>query len=244
MSVKKTKIKFRLKKKSVFLGLIKKFRTHEHLVTYVPTNPTNVIALSFKPFKKVYIPLLNIFYIFNGLRFVYVNTLGGNLLTTKYYLSYYAKLSKLSVTDMGIGRTVPNNFNTFLLNHILIFSKPKKQLFVTFFKKQPIFVFTGGLMRIVMNEKRKSSKKLYKVAISLIKLSIILLSKKNFLNSCYLKLINIGSIRTKLLNMLSKSSIHKNIHYIILYFSLNYSAQKFNTRRSIKKYIKKRFKLY
>jgi hypothetical protein len=129
------------------------------------------------------------------------------------------------------------------VNNIVVFSKPSRQVFLTVYKNKPIFVFTGGLMRIVMNEKRKSSKRLYKVAISLIRLSTILLSKKNFINSCYIKLNNIGSIRSKILSSLANARMSAKIHYILINFPHNLGAQKLNTRRSIKKYVKKRFKL-
>jgi hypothetical protein len=126
---------------------------------------------------------------------------------------------------------------------VLVFSKPTKQLFIIFFKNKPIFIFTGGLMRIVMNEKKKSSKKLYKVAISLIKLAAILLNKKNYFSSCYLIIYNLGLLKSKILNAFVKAKVYTKIQYVILKFSLDFSAQKFNTRRSIKKYVKKRFKI-
>ena len=97
-------------------------------------------------------------------------------------------------------------------------------------------------MRIVMNEKRKNSKKLYKVAISLIKLATIMLIKKNYLQNCYLKLTKIGTLKTKILNTILKNKVTNKIQYVIIKFPLNNCAQKFSTRRSIKKYIKKRFK--
>ncbi len=98
-------------------------------------------------------------------------------------------------------------------------------------------------MRIVMNEKKKSSKKLYKVAISLIKLAAILLNKKNYFSSCYLIIYNLGLLKSKILNAFVKAKVYTKIQYVILKFSLDFSAQKFNTRRSIKKYVKKRFKI-
>jgi hypothetical protein len=125
----------------------------------------------------------------------------------------------------------------------LVFSKPTKQLFIVFFKTKPIFIFTGGLMRMVMNEKRKSSKKLYKVAVSLIKLCTILIHKKNYFPSCYLTIKNLESLKSKILTTFLKTKTHTKIQYVILKFSLDFSAQKFNTRRAIKKYVKKRFKI-
>jgi len=112
-----------------------------------------------------------------------------------------------------------------------------------FYKTKPIFIFTGGLMRIVMNEKRKSSKKLYKVAVSVIKLASILLIKKNYFPACYLKLNNVSGLKNKILNTFVKTNAFIKINYIIIKFKLNFFAQKFSTRRSIKKYIKKRFKI-
>jgi hypothetical protein len=111
-----------------------------------------------------------------------------------------------------------------------------------FFNKKPSFIFTGGLMRLVMNEKRKSSKRLYKVATSLIKLAAILLAKKSFFGVCYLRLVGIGSIRSKILKTLATPTNMMRIIYIMLIFRINIGSQKFGTRRSIKKYVKKRIR--
>jgi len=112
-----------------------------------------------------------------------------------------------------------------------------------FYKNKPIFIFTGGLMRIVMNEKKKSSKKLYKVATSLIKLCAMLFSKKNFFSLGFIKLINVGNLRTKILNKLYNVKKYAKIQYVIIKFRINFTAQKLETRRAIKKYVKKRFKI-
>ena len=106
-----------------------------------------------------------------------------------------------------------------------------------------MFIFTGGLMRIVMNESKKNSKKMYKVAISLIKLATILLAKKNYFATCYLKLNNVGQLRPKILTTFFKANVYNNINYVIFKVTYDLSSQKFKTRRSIKKFIKKRFKL-
>lgn len=98
-------------------------------------------------------------------------------------------------------------------------------------------------MRKVMNEKRKSGKKLYKVAISLIKLSTILV-KKTFCYSFILKLTNLGVLQSKILSTYFKYGVNKQINYVIYSYVCSMSAQKFSTRRSIKKFIKKRFQLH
>lgn len=168
------------------------------------------------------------------------NTLFSML--TKNVLHYYASIARIYNLNesLTITRSFFHNYN---INNIVVFSQPKKQLFFVIFKKKPIFVFTGGLMRKVMNEKRKSSKKAYKVATSLIKLSTILLSRRNFLNNCYLKLNRLGSIRTKILSAFAKYKLGQKVHYIMIYFPRYMNAQKFSTRRAIKKYVKKRFKI-
>lgn len=189
----------------------------------------------------MYISLLNIIYVFDFIKMTVVADL-FYLKTTIKIMYFYAKLSKLQKNDMLYTLT-PKPFHTYEHNNIVVFSKPAKQLFLIFFKNRPIFIFTCGLMRIVMNEKRKSSKKLYKVAISLIKLSVILLLKKNYFDNCYIKLDNVNQLRSKILNMLTKNKLSNLIYFIV--FKINYDmyAQKFKTRRSIKKYVKKRFKL-
>jgi len=127
--------------------------------------------------------------------------------------------------------------------NFVVFSRPAKQLFLMFFKSKPIFIFTGGLMRIVMHEQRKSSKKLYKVAISLIKLVCILLKKPNYFPQCYLKLINVGFLRSKILINISKLKNFSKILYIFIKFRIDFTSQKLETRRAIKKYVKRRFKI-
>jgi len=127
--------------------------------------------------------------------------------------------------------------------NLIIFSRPAKQLFLMIFKAKPVFIFTGGLMRIVMREQRKSSKKLYKVAVSLIKLFTILLYKRGFFPRGYLKLINVGNLRQKIINSLFKAKKSLKIVGIIIYFRTDFTSQKLETRRSIKKYVKKRFKI-
>jgi hypothetical protein len=112
------------------------------------------------------------------------------------------------------------------------------------YKSQPTFIFTGGLMRKVINEKRKSSKKLYKVATSLVKLSVILLTKKNFFLKGILKIIDVGSIRQKILSAYSKNKLFRKFLYVMIKFRIDFAAQKLETRRAIKKYVKKRFKIY
>jgi len=112
-----------------------------------------------------------------------------------------------------------------------------------FFKSKPIFIFTGGLMRIIMYEQRKSSKKLYKVAISLIKLACILLIKRNFFPQGYLKLINVGNLRSKILLSIYKLKQFSKITYVIIKFRTDFTSQKLETRRAVKKYVKRRFKI-
>jgi len=127
------------------------------------------------------------------------------------------------------------------ISNIIVFSKPRKQLFLVFFKEQPKFIFTGGLMRLVINEKKKCHKKLHKVAISLIKLSHIFLKNNTYFDTCYLRLINTGSIRLKILREFKRNRVFYKINYVFLVFRFNFGAQKFKTRRAIKKYVKKRF---
>jgi hypothetical protein len=230
-----------IKKTKVFLGLMKKF----HLVDVdieSKHEPRSAYSLQFSIFKKTYVPLLNIIYIFEflKLRSAYNDNSFGVLMNRVFY--FYAKLSKTQKNNSLSGLN-SKTFHTQKNNNVVVFSKPYKQLFLIFFKKQPLFIFTSGLMRIVMNEKRKSSKKLYKVAVSLIKLALILLIKKNYFDNCYLKLINVGQLRSKILMTFTKHKIHNIVSYVFFKLNNDKNSQKFKTRRAIKKYVKKRFKL-
>jgi len=230
-----------IKKTKIFLGLMKKFRvTDNTIITNI--EPKSIYSLNFTTFKKTYIALLNLIYIFEflQLRSLYNNSIAGSLVLKVIY--FYAKFSKIQKNNSAYNIT-SKLFHTYSSNNILVFTKPKKQLFLIFFKNKPLFIFTSGLMRIVMNEKRKSSKKLYKVAVSLIKLSLILLTKKNYFDNCYLKLNNVGQLRSKILTTFAKHKAHVTINYVFFNLNADKNAQKFKTRRAIKKYVKKRFKL-
>jgi hypothetical protein len=96
-------------------------------------------------------------------------------------------------------------------------------------------------MKLILNEKKKSSKKLYKVAMSLIKLSAVLLINQKNYKSIFIKLVNVGLLKNKILYELNKPKTRYKISYIIIKIKVLFMAQKFETRRAIKKYIKKRF---
>ncbi len=198
---------------------------------------TNIITN--RQFTRLHIPILSIVYIFETNRFLNYSRKDKVNTTTLKLLYYYAGFNK-NIKHNHIEYSW-NFFHSLRVNNLLSFSKPKKQIFMVFYKNKPIFIFTGGLMRIVMNEKRKSGKKLYKVATSLIKLSAILLFKKNYFPACYLILNKIGSLKSKILNTLAKTKTNNKIQYIIIKFFLDATSQKFNTRRSIKKFLKKKF---
>lgn len=229
-----------IKKNKLFLNLLKNFRNQE--TTYSSTNASNQsFLIPFSIFTRNYIALLNIIYVFEALNFCahknhYLDDAGKQKII--YFYSNLASLKK----DTVEGRRF-NYFQTYNINNIIIFSQPKRQLFLTFFQNKPIFIFTSGLMRMVMNEKRKSSKKLYKVAVSLIKLAVIILAQKKYFDSCFLKLNSLGQIRSKILNTFRVSSVRRVIAYVIFNVYKDMRAQKFGTRRSVKKYVKKRFKL-
>lgn len=144
--------------------------------------------------------------------------------------SYYTHLLTQNVTITTPSEQV----------NLVVFNIPRKQLFLTISKIHPIFIFTGGLMRRVMNEKRKSSKKMLKVATSLIKLGVILLLKPTYFVSGLLKLDNLGTLRSKVLKMLVKHKLYFKFTHIIITCPRSSNAQKFPTRRAIKKYVKKR----
>jgi len=78
---------------------------------------------------------------------------------------------------------------------------------------------------------------------SLIKLSLILANNRKYFNSFYIKLNNVGYLRNNVLRTFSNSHIIKMVTYIITNVKIDSTSQKFKTRRSIKKYVKKRFKL-
>lgn len=232
------KKKIRLHKNPKFFGLIKIYRTY-YVEPKSATPQKHRYATSFLFFKKNYMLLVYIFYIFDLLKsWKYIgfskNSLALNLF--RYYAIF-------SLNSMPRFLTKFRNVLSTEINNIIIFSRPAKQLFLMFYKNKPIFIFTGGLMRIVMNEKKKSSKKLYKVATSLIKLCAILFSKKNFFSLGFIKLINVGNLRTKILNKLYNVKKYAKIQYVIIKFRINFTAQKLETRRAIKKYVKKRFKI-
>jgi len=233
----------RLSKHAPFYGLLKRFYKRDlditKLNTFTVPKPTE---LPFEMFNRYYVPLLATIYIGLFTKDLFFNKLSELTATTCNYMVYYAKRVRFDQNAKKI-RLPRIFFQTYTINNFVVFSKPRKNLFLMFFKRKPSFIFTCGLMRLVLNEKKKSSKKLAKVSISLIKLSVILLRNNMYFNSGYLKIINLGSLREKILKLIQKNRISSRIHYVIITLTRSYSAQKFRTRRSIKKYIKKRFKI-
>lgn len=229
-----------IKKNKLFLNLLKNFRNPE--TTYISTNSySQSFLIPFGVFTRNYISLLSIIYVFEVLNFCAHKEHHLNNAGKKKIIYFYSNLTSLK-KETTEGRRF-NYFQTYTINNLIIFSQPKRQLFLTFFKNKPVFIFTSGLMRMVMNEKRKSGKKLYKVAVSLIKLAVIILAQKKYFDSCFLKLNSLGQIRSKILNTFRASSVRRVISYVVFNVYKDMNAQKFSTRRSIKKYVKKRFKL-
>ncbi len=238
MSLKIKKIKFRLRKNTVFLNLIRNFRVSTRSLSKF-NNPTKQPTITFSYYNNNYIKLSKIYYIFDILKSSRPSK-NPNYRRAFNTLQYYARANYFNFDTSKIKNT-PIFYEN--INNSIIFSRPRKQLFLMFFKFKPIFIFTGGLMRLVMNEKKKSAKKLFKVAISLIKLFSILLAKRHFFNKGYLRLLNIGNLRLKILNSITKNKLTFKINYIIIKFKTDFTSQKFETRRSVKKYVKKRFKI-
>lgn len=232
------------KKSNFFLGLMSK---NKNIVAdnYTSQNIEEMVYIpstTYLQFTKIYVPLISSMYIAEFAKFWRYDYSRSINTTTLKMLYYYANFNKNAKHDETTQEW--NFFFSLRSNNTLVFSKPKKQVFMVFFKQRPIFIFTGGLMRIVMNEKRKSSKKLYKVATSLIKLSAILLFKKNYFPQCSLTLNNVGILKNKIMNTYIKTKTIKKIQYIFVRFSLDFTSQKFETRRSIKKFLKKKFSKY
>lgn len=227
-----------LKKKSkIFLGLLRYNKAKDVIDRPNNTYLKQTYSLQFVSFIKAYTKLLNIVYISKWLDTDIPNFVKSSNKLLYKLLYFYTNLVKINKNN------TLNLVHTNSTNNFVMFFKPKKQLFLLFFKNKPNFVFTGGLMRKIMNEKRKSSKKLYKVAVSIIKLAIILIINKSYFSNCYLKLTNIGQLRSKILTTFTKYNLYKRVNYIIVSPRINLYAQKFSTRRAIKKYVKKRFKL-
>ncbi len=228
------KIKFRLRKNSIFLGLIQKFRTY-YFNKPVQEYVQHPHFLSFKCFTKYRLSLLTIFFIFDFIKaWTYLDI-------RKYKLSF--NLFQYYTSTRLLFNT-PQNVDRFQNTTMVVFSRPCKQIFLTLYDFKPVFIFTGGLMRKVMNEKRKSSKKLYKVAISLIKLATVLASKPGFFVNTVLKLLNVGSLRFKILTAFFRKKLQRKVVYVVIKFRIDFTSQKLETRRSIKKYVKKRFKIF
>lgn len=240
MTQSKNKRKLRIYNKILFLQLLYKHKHASMIIKQPIQRYSSRFALKFLQFKRHYIPLVALFVLYQSLDLC--RTIPELVIPSIYKrIQYYTDISRISRANNKI--VIPRlAFNTLAVDNSVIFSKPKRQLFLMLYSCKPRFVFTGGLMRRVMNEKRKSSKRLYKVAVSLIKLCSILLIKRNFFTSCYLRLHNIGNLRAKILKVFINNNTPQKVHYVIIHCSRNIGAQKFPTRRSIKKYIKKRFK--
>lgn len=211
--------------------------------------PTQILLptskLEFLRFKRNVYPLSRILntipQIFGGILTQSDGTY--NIEYQSIFLNYYIHTNQNTVTHY-ITKTLTSLISQDATN-IVVFTQPKKQLFIIIFKTKPIFIFTGGLMRIVINERRKSSKRSYKVAMSLIKLAIILL-QTHFSpvsgNKVVLKINLVNKLRYKILATLFIHRLWSSITSVITSQRSNPHAQKLATRRAVKKYIKKRFK--
>ncbi len=230
--------------KQSFLGLIQKYRSVEisqinnsqyrSALQYTRSAPANKKSIQKHEFSQ-----LNLIYIFERLGWLYVSYRVVQQPFVFFMMYYYAKLTRYS--KQGLTPELPlNSFHNYRDNNWIIFSKPAQQLFLVIFKSKPIFVFTGGLMRIVMNEKKKASRKNAKVAISLVRLATILVKKKNYFEFGAIKMSNIGRIRYQVLKIFRKTQVARKIYYVISIIKVDISAQKWSTRRAIKKYLKKR----
>lgn len=205
------------------------------------TNRLGTRSVLFSQFTRTYLNNSIVVKVFNNInpRLLYSFDSYENSLS--YFIRYYTKLYEtyglaVSAQQSTLKKTSCD------YNNLLVFSKPKRQLFTTLFIGKPVFIFTGGLMRMIINEKKKSSKRAHKVATSLIKLASIVMSKQQNLLNCTLKLKNIGSLRSKVVKTFSKAKLRTKLSYIIIVTNFDMSAQKLNTRRSIKKYVKKRLR--
>jgi hypothetical protein len=192
-------------------------------------------VIKIKTFKKVY-PKLLLSYKILEVVFSHKNTFGVDS-SIYNVMNYYSMKAEIHMDRLKTIGTLTNTQN------LIIFSKPKNQLFFVIFEKHPIFIFTCGLMRLVLNEKKKSSRKSYKVSMSLVKLSIILIHKKQANIRRHLILKNIGIINSKILKNINSSKMRGAINYVLIKIRFNLLSQKINTRRSVKKYVKKRFNL-
>jgi hypothetical protein len=74
-------------------------------------------------------------------------------------------------------------------------------------------------------------------------LAAILTLKPQYFGKGILKLINVGHLRIKIIQTFAKyAELHKFV-YISIHFRRDFTAQKLETRRAVKKYVKKRFKI-
>ncbi len=230
------------KEGGVFLGLMKKYTDTPPMfpASTWRSAPQVIHPLSSFIFKKTYVSLAVSIHVYEYADYVYlpVGLAADKPRIGSFY--YYAKLTKFSKTEPNIGLS-RGAFHTLTATNFVVFSKPTQQLFMVVYQNKPKFVFTGGLMRLVMQERKKSSKKNLKVATSLVKLSTLLLIKKNYFESGILKLNNLGTFRVRILKAFLKTRVMSKIHYILIKLTHDVHSQKWRTRRSIKKYIKKRF---
>lgn len=202
-------------------------------------------ALSFGLFKRSIYALIPLAYTFFTMSNInnYSAIVNSKSTYSGVFSRYYAKVQNSGYANTELRSKVLRTYTTDVCN-LVVFTQPRKQLFVVLFHNKPTFIFTGGLMRIVINERKKSSKKNYKVAVSLIKLVTLLIHKKVPAMRGSRLLVKINTfikLRYKILSTLLNQNITPNISYVLTSGYRTYGAQKFPTRRSVKKYVKKRF---
>lgn len=152
------------------------------------------------------------------------------------YINYFSYIYKNFTSNFK------KKFN-FKEKNIFILTHPKKQLFITFVKTTPIFIFSNGMMRVVMGVEEKHKKK-SKIILKNTMKYICVFANKLFINDeLIIKIKKNYSLLNIFFSQYKKFCKNVNINYILYEPNVKFSFLNNKKRSSIKKNLRKNKKL-
>lgn len=152
------------------------------------------------------------------------------------YLNYYTDIYKIYVKDFQ------KKFNIYE-NNLCVLSYPKKQLFITFIQTTPIFIFSNGMMRVVMGIEDKNKKKSRVVLKNTLKYICVFTNKFYAKQELSIKIIKNYFLISLYFSQYKKFCKNIFLNYILYEPKVKFSFVNNKKRSSIKKNLRKNKKL-
>jgi len=225
-----------INKKIIFIFILKKKKLNQNMFDY--SNLNKYIKNNNSLFKKKKVKnniIININFFFNAVKLFNFITFKKKIIFYFFkkilfnYVYFYIKIKKIK--------------KLLKFNKILIFNIKKEKLFFNFLKNNNnIYTITSGWFLKNSNILEKHKKKDIKITVLIIKLVILVLKK--YFNKNYNILINIkgNSKNIEIILKYIKNKINF-YNYLLIHNLLIIKKKKFKKKKSIKKNLKKKFKI-